>query len=380
MIQDVVILGATGNVGSEVVRQIIDRGDTDKTRHENPTRIAGLASGKKSGFKFIYSHSGLEHEQCFDFIEGRSSDAVGNASLADLLEAALAASGNGDGHRVYVDATPENRPMTDFHLRVMTTTNFGIVTANKNPVALSTYPEFEQLVDHPRLYGYRSTVMAGAEAVTLLQDLRDVNDIPRLIKGCFSGTLGYLLTELEKGRQFSSVLQEAKDNGYTETDSRDDLSGLDVARKLIVLARTIGYPIERTDVTVEPFVPKEYFRDEPEADFLRSAANLDSYFDQMMRKASGEGLSLRYVAQMEINGHKKYSPDEVNLEVKLQMVPSDSPLGMLKGTLNKLLLVSETYPAEKPYIVEAPGAGPVITAQNIRRDLLYILKERKHVP
>ena len=379
MIQDVVILGATGNVGSEVVRQIIGRGDTDRTRHENPTRIIGLTSGERSGFKSVYSPSGLEHRQCFDFIEGRGNNAAGNGNLADLLEAALAAPGNEDGHRVYVDTTPVNRPMTDFHLRVINTTNFGIVTANKNPVALSTYPEFEQLVDHPRLYGYRSTVMAGAEAVTLLQDLRDVNDRPSLIQGCFSGTLGYIITELEKCRQFSSVLQEAKEKGYTETDSRDDLSGLDVARKLIVLARTIGYPVERTDVTVEPFIPKEYFRDEPEADFLRSAASLDCYFDQMMRRAKGEELSLRYVAQMKVDD-KHDSPNEIKLEVRLQMVPSDSPLGVLKGTLNKLLLVSETYPAEKPYTIEAPGAGPGVTAQNIRRDLLYLLKERKHIP
>src|SRR6185503_17098338 len=97
---------------------------------------------------------------------------------------------------------------------------------------------------------YRCSVMAGADAVPFLRDLHDIGDAPSLIQGCFSGTLGYITSMLETGMPFSKILGQALAEGYTEPDPRDDLNGLDVARKLTVLARTAGHPVNLQDFAV----------------------------------------------------------------------------------------------------------------------------------
>ena len=274
---------------------------------------------------------------------------------------------------VFVDVTALNEPMTEFHLKVIRDTPYGIVTANKNPVALSDYAVFQELTRHPRRYGYRCSVMAGAESVTFLQDLRDLNDRLHSIEGCFSGTNGYIATELEKGRKFSEIVIEARKKGYTEPDPRDDLSGLDVARKIIVLARTAGYGVGIENVVLNPFIPREYFSGEDVSSFLNRINELDEYFKEIVAKAKENGLSLRYVARMDI------IDGEPKIEVGLKEVPEKSPLGRLEGTLNKFVVITDAYPEKSPYSVEAPGAGLEVTARNIRRDLLYLLPERENI-
>lgn len=367
MIQNLFILGATGKVGSTLVRQIFERDDTDSSIHANPTRIVGLASSKE----YVFMPDGISREQAYDFIERRSGLTLKYENLNQIFN--IVNNGNGYDHKMlaFVDVTAVNEPMAKFHLDVIRKTPYSIVTANKNPIALSDYGTFIELTKKLDRYGYRCSVMAGAEAVAFLRDLKDVNDHPKSIQGCFSGTLGYIASELEKGRKFSEIILEARNKGYTEPDPRDDLNGLDVARKLIVLARTAGFSAELKDIKVTPFIPKSYFKDESLEKFLESIQTLDLEFGKKFAEARKRGMTLRYVAQMSlVNGIP-------NLDVSLKEVPKESPLGSLKGTLNKIVVVSSTYPEKSPYSVEAPGAGLEITAQNIRRDLLYLIKERQ---
>ena len=266
--QDVFIIGATGNVGRTLVRQIFERGDTDNGRHANPTRIVGLASSRK----FVFSSYGLTEALCYGFADKKEEgiECRAYANLDEILRTVI------DGYRgaqetcAFVDVTAVNEAMLGFHQNVINNTSFGIVTANKNPIAQSNCRQFSELTKMPGRYGYRCSVMAGAEAVTLLQDLKDVNDSPTRIRGCFSGTLGYINSELDKGGRFSDIVKEAKEKGYTEPDPRTDLGGFDVARKLVVLARTAGFAVELTDIEVEPFVPKEYLSHGSVGDFLIS--------------------------------------------------------------------------------------------------------------
>lgn len=366
MIQDVFIIGATGKVGRTLVKQIIEKGDTDATLHPNPTRIVGLASSTD----FVFSTGGLSPEYIRDF----PSKVTGGIKYNDLRQILEEVRGKYVGNvssLVFIDVTTLNEPMRQFHLDVMENTPYYLVTANKNPIALSDYHTFLRLAKDPRKYGYRCSVMAGAESITFLQDLRDLNERLHLIEGCFSGTNGYIATELEKGRKFSDILKQAKEEGYTEPDPRDDLSGMDVARKLIVLARTAGYSIGIKDVVLKPFIPKECFKDEGIEDFLERTVELDAYFREMVAAAHQRGMCLRYVGRVEvIDGN-------FAVNVSLEETPMRSPLGRLEGTLNKFVVVTDVYPAERPYSVEAPGAGLDITASNIRRDLLHLLPERK---
>ena len=367
MIQNLFILGATGKVGSTLVRQIFEKGDTDSNIHANPTRIIGLASSEE----YVFVPEGISRQQACDFIERRSGITQKYDNLNQLLKIANNGSGYDGNMLAFVDVTAVNKPMAKFHLDVIRKTPYSIVTANKNPIALSDYGTFIELTKKLDRYGYRCSVMAGAEAVSFLRDLKDVNDQPKFIQGCFSGTLGYIASELEKGKKFSEIILEAREKGYTEPDPRDDLNGLDVARKLIVLARTAGFSAGLKDINVSPFIPKGYFKDESMEEFLASTKVLDSEFEKRFSEAKKRGMTLRYVAQMNIvHGIP-------SLDVSLKEVPKESPLGSLKGTLNKIVVVSSTYPENSPYSVEAPGAGLEVTAQNIRRDLLYLIKERE---
>ena len=368
MIQDVFIIGATGKVGRTLVRQIFEKGDADIERHANPTRIIGLASSSS----LLYSQNGISKEDAINFSEKKYDGSAAYKKLKELLEIVERSARDGKTNLVFVDVTSINMPMTEFHLHVIEETPYGIVTANKNPIALSPYSIFRRLTHEIKRYGYRCSVMAGAHAVPLLQELKDVNDIPLLVQGCFSGTLGYITSELEKGRKFSEILKDAFSKGYTEPHPRDDLNGLDVARKLLVLARTAGFDVEINDIELEPFIPDKFFEESDVGKFIKSVESLDNDFHARMSNALQNGNTLRYIASMDTGENK------INLKISLMEVPKQSNFGNLHGTLNKLVVVTKTHPENKPYQLISQGAGLEVTAQNIRGDLLYLLPDRKN--
>ncbi|MBI2558401.1 hypothetical protein HYW20_03690 [Candidatus Woesearchaeota archaeon] len=361
MVQDVFIIGATGRVGCALVDQIIKKGDLDPNIHSNPTRIVGLASSSH----VVHSSNGLNEQQAHKFLNKEVSGGKNYSDLAEILELV-----NGSDNVVFVDVTSLNEPMTDFHIKVISDSRHSIVTANKNPVALSGYSAFKLLTRETNRYGYRCSVMAGADSVPFLRDLRDLNDNLHSFEGCLSGSLGYITSELEKGRKFSEIVREANSKGYTETHPRDDLGGLDVARKLIVLARAAGFPIGIEDVKIEPFIPQEYLSIGDVNAFLDDMKEIDTAFKARMENAEKKNCTLRYVAEME-------AKDSV-MKVSLKDVPKQSLLGKLRGTMNMVIVSTEIYKEGCP-IGPVPGAGLEVTARNIRRDLLYLLQERKSV-
>ncbi len=362
MIQDVYIIGATGKVGSTLIKQVIEKGDTDASRHANPTRIVGLASSTHT----LYLPEGISTERTYAFVN-RNYDGARRYQHPNEFLWMVDQYRSNRSTLVFVDATAVDEPMTEFHIYVTGQTTHGLVTANKIPLASHDHSTFQRLTRYPRRYGYRCSVMAGAEAVPHLQDLRDLNDRLYSIEGCFSGTLGFISSELTNSR-LSEIVREARDRGYTEPHPRDDLSGLDVAKKLVILARTAGYGVSIEDVNVKPFIPQELLLEGDVNRFLDSLTMLDTEFATRMDYAQANGHTLRYVARMIV---KNGTPE---LEVSLQEVPKESQLGRLEGRENKIIIVSEAYP--NGYKVEASGAGLDITATNIRRDLLYLLPER----
>jgi aspartokinase/homoserine dehydrogenase 1 len=365
MIQDVFIIGAAGNVGKQVVRQILESNDCNPEVHDNPTRIVGLG---RLG-EHVFHPKGISEENSFAFIEG-AGDVKKHESLSDILKEVLAAY-TGDSSLVFIDVTAGKDALEAFHKEVIETTPFGIVTANKNPLTLSSFETFRTLTKDTRRYDFRCSVMAGAEAVSLLQDLNDVEDRPSYLSGIFSGTLGYIMANLESGLDFSEIVTDAHAKGYTEPDPRDDLNGFDVARKLLVLARISGFDVDLKDIKVEPFVPQSYFEAESSDAFLKNLSNLNAEFKTKFAESKKENMTPRYIAECAvIDGHPK-------LTVGWMEVPLDGPFGTLNGSMNKLVVISEAYPDETPYVVEAPGAGIQVTALNVRRGLLSLLPERR---
>jgi homoserine dehydrogenase len=186
------------------------------------------------------------------------------------------------------------------------------------------------------------------------------NDKVRKIAGTFSGTLGFVMSGLEAGRPFSEVVLEAKAKGYTEPDSRDDLGGVDVARKALILARGLGWRLELSDVQVEPLYPPAMASLSVD-EFLAQLPSLDADLKSRASAAKAKGEALRYAATIE-NG---------KLNVGLVSVSVTSPLGSLSGTDN-LVEYYTTWYDPSPLVVRGAGAGAGATAAGVVSDMVEL--------
>jgi homoserine dehydrogenase len=207
---------------------------------------------------------------------------------------------------------------------------------------------------------HETTVGAGLPVMDSYAKLVETGDKVLRIEGCTSGTLGFLLTEIGKGRPFSEALRDAMSLGYTEPDPRDDLSGMDVARKALILARLIGFTGDLTDVTVESLVP-EAFRSMPVAKFKSTLADQDAAWAARQATATRQGRVLRYVLRA----------TTTRVTVGLQAVPPSHPLAGLRGTDNQIVFTTMRY-REHPLVITGPGAGPAVTAAGVLNDILQL--------
>ena len=358
--QNVFIIGATGKVGRRLISQIFEKEDTSSLRHSHPTTILGLASSTE----YLYSGEGIDEKNAILFSKKRI-DGKRYSGIEDILKVLRRSSKS-----ISVIDVTASADMLELHRGIIDGTRHKVVTANKAPLAVCDFDTFQTLTSKTQRYGFRCSVMAGAEAVDKLRDLCDLGDTPVRIEGSFSGTLGFITTELQKGKRFSYAVREAARLGYTEPNPASDLDGSDVARKILILSRTAGFRVNLEDVKITPFVPKGYLLESDPEKFLKSMERLDEGFRKRMESALKRGKTLRYVACADASG------DQLRIKAGLESVDLMSPLGQLLGTANKIVIITKTY-GKGYYSVEAPGAGIDITAQNIRRDLLYQLEERQ---
>ncbi|HJW92103.1 MAG TPA: bifunctional aspartate kinase/homoserine dehydrogenase I [Thermoanaerobaculia bacterium] len=245
---------------------------------------------------------------------------------------------------------------------------FHIVTANKKPLAVPQI-EFDRLIqtakDRRLELRYEATAGAGLPVLDTLAKLADAGDRVEQILGCFSGTLGFLMTALEDGRKFSEAVHEAWKLGYTEPDPRDDLSGMDVARKALILARTLGRRAELSDIKLEPLFSKDVDDANP-ARFIEKLRALDDEMAARSAAAARAGKTLRYVAKI---GR--------DIRVGIEAVPKSSPMGGLRGTANQVAIYSKRYKTN-PLVVTGPGAGADVTAAGVLNDIVAItVQERR---
>jgi aspartokinase/homoserine dehydrogenase 1 len=233
---------------------------------------------------------------------------------------------------------------------------FHVVTANKIPLAGPRHADIARAAREAGVrYGFETTVGAGLPVVGTLRDLVHTGDRILSVEGCFSGTLGFVATRLQDGAPLADVIADAQARGYTEPDPRDDLSGKDVARKAMILARAMGWKVEDHDLTLTPFVPGlERGLDaaiEVEGPQMAAAC----------ADAAARGATLRYVARLE----------DGRVQVGLREVPVDSPIGSLRGPDNLLVFRTSRY-RDNPLVVRGPGAGADVTAAGVLGDILRI--------
>ncbi|HVR41214.1 MAG TPA: bifunctional aspartate kinase/homoserine dehydrogenase I, partial [Thermoanaerobaculia bacterium] len=246
---------------------------------------------------------------------------------------------------------------------------FHIVLANKKPLAVSQIA-FDELIDTAKQRGlalrYEATAGAGLPVLDTLAKLQEAGDRVEQILGCFSGTLGFLMTALEDGKPFSEAVREAWKLGYTEPDPRDDLSGRDVARKALILARTLGRRLEFDEITLESLYTTSVDDDDP-ARFVDKLKSLDADWADRVARAKRDGKKLRYVAKI---GKRA-------IRVGIEAVPESSPMGGLRGTANQVVIYSKRY-HNNPLVVTGPGAGAQVTAAGVLNDIVAItMTERR---
>jgi bifunctional aspartokinase / homoserine dehydrogenase 1 len=211
-------------------------------------------------------------------------------------------------------------------------------------------------------YLYEAAVGAGLPIIQTLRDLRETGDDIRKIEGILSGTLSYLFTTWDGREPFSTILRAAKAAGYTEPDPRDDLSGMDVARKLIILAREMGLQLELNDVEVENLVPA-FLEGCSIEDFLGRMEELDAPMQARLRAAQAKGAVLRYVGSLDAATGRA--------SVGLTEMPAAHPFSNITGTDNIVRFVTARYD-RNPLVVQGPGAGPAVTAAGVFADVLRV--------
>jgi aspartokinase/homoserine dehydrogenase 1 len=304
-----------------------------------PRKLATLASEKRKGRRLA------------DLPKGRAATA--EEAVSHIAGYALT-------RPVLVDLTADD---TVAALEQALTHGMDLVLANKRPLA-GRRAVSDSLWQTAKARGRRilheATVGAGLPIIDTYHKLVESGDRVDRIEGLLSGTLGYVLSEVSAGVPFSRAVRSAMAKGYTEPDPRDDLSGMDVARKALILARLLGFQGELRQSAVESLVPK-WARSIPLKDFLARLEELDVPWQRRVEAAAAEGSVLRYVALV--------TPSKI--AVGVQAVPLTSPLAGIKGSDNQLIFTTARYKAN-PLVITGPGAGAEVTAAGVLNDILRL--------
>jgi aspartokinase/homoserine dehydrogenase 1 len=356
---DVILLGV-GSIGRELIAQVTSESAAP------PLRIRALID--RSGYVFSDAPDGLSRQRLTELSERKAAgqpliEALGGKP-ATALEAVREISSHHLSRPILVDATPAE---TSAVLELALDNGCDVVLANKVPLAAEQFAvdRLHRIAERGgRTILHEATVGAGLPVIDTLHKLLEAGDEVLSIEGCPSGTLGYLFGELGRGERFSAALQRAVALGYAEPDPRIDLSGLDVARKALILARAIGFRGELADVSVDSLVPSEFSRGTKES-FLARVRVVDDLWASRADAARREGKVLRYRAHV--------TPESI--VVGLAAVSTTDPLGNLHGTDNQFTFTTLRY-RERPLVITGPGAGPAVTAAGVFNDLLRLERTR----
>lgn len=336
-----------GNVGGELVNQITKSG----AKIEKDLGVKLVYCGLFTSSHAVFNKNGLDALREVKKLKTRENFSVEKA-ISQMPQPFI-----------LIDTTTSDKTIP--YIKSALVRKGYAVLSNKRPLTGSQkdYNELRKLGRHNLFF--ETVAGAGLPVMHTLKTLSDTGDEIIEIKGCFSGTLGYIFSELSRGVTFSEAVITAKNLGYTERDPREDLSGRDVARKALIFARLLGMRMEMEDIRLQSLYPAS-MQSLTIDEFITQMPELDKKYQEKMLKAAEKNNTLRYIATINIK----------ECTVKLEEVGIDSDFGMLKGPDNMIVIKTKRY-YNNPMVFKGPGAGIEVTAAGLFGDIIHILRRKR---
>lgn len=343
-----------GLIGGTLLDQLNEQCQELQEKYQLDVRVIAIAGSRK----MVLSDVSID-------LDNWQSELDSKAESADLEKMGDHLSSSFMPNTVIIDCTASETPSE--HYMEWMRKGIHIITPNKkmNSGPLERYRELKAHQRNSYIhYFYEATVGAGLPVIQTLQHLVGSGDRVDRIEGIFSGTLSYIFnTWGTDSRTFSEVVAEAKMKGYTEPDPRDDLAGMDVARKVTILARECGVEVELESVPIESLVPKPLQSVASADEYMSRLPEFDGDMENLRKEAEAAGECLRYVGVVDVRGKKG--------SVELRRYPKEHPFAQLSGSDNIIAFTTARY-AKQPLIVRGPGAGAEVTAGGVFSDLLRL--------
>ncbi len=333
-----------GSVGKAVMDMIIKNTDQIREKQGIELKYCGFFTSKE-GYYYPFGFP-------FDRSDSYKNDGF-RSTISDALERV---------HTPFVVIDTTDSDETAPYLLEALKNGGYVVLSNKKPLSSS-----QELFTQLHSFGenkilYETTVCASLPVINTLHDLLVTGDEVLEISGCFSGTLGYMCSMMEHGRSYSESIKSAIEKKFTEDDPREDLSGLDSARKALILARVMGYKMELADVLHDPFYPEE-LKNCSMDEFLSSVSKYDAQYAEKFAAAKKNGNTIRNTVQIGNN----------QIKVSLKEVPETSPMGRLKELENIVIYTTKRY-KDNPLVIQGPSLAAELAAGSVLADILKIGK------
>lgn len=347
-----VFCAGTGNIGQEFLGQICQEADNLIEKHKIEIKVLGIANTRKM---LLANGSPVNIAGWKDQLEEKGLQADLKTFIQEVKKYELP-------NTVFIDNTSSKFVVEEYEN--LFRNNISVVTCNKisNSESYAQYLNLKHLAAKNGVsFLYETNVGAGLPIIKTLNDLVISGDEVVKIEAILSGTISYIFNNYVGDRTFEEVVREAQELGYTEPDPRDDLNGLDFSRKMLILARENGLPLELSDVNISSFLPEACLKADSVEDFYKELKNSEPHFAAYKEQAAKENKKLRLIGILENN----------EIKVEVMLVDNTHPFFNLSGSDNIISFTTARY-QNTPLVVKGPGAGASVTAAGVFADLVRV--------